>query len=75
MQISWARGWRELVDDSDGGHRIATLDPLGLGDADLDDTVPPELNVSSYFSPDELSLPVHLSADGAQQAGMIVSPC
>ena len=55
----------------DGGHRIATLDPLGLGDADLDDTVPPELNVSSYFSPDELSLPVHLSADGAQQAGMI----
>lgn len=30
------------------GHNIADLDPLGINSADLDDTVPPELELSFY---------------------------
>lgn len=29
------------------GHKIAQLDPLGLGEADLDGSMPPELEVRS----------------------------
>ena len=31
------------------GHNIATLDPLGINDADLDDSMPPELIVKEVF--------------------------
>ncbi len=37
------------------GHRIAQLDPLGLGDADLDGSVPPELELAAYFRANELA--------------------
>ncbi|VDM71573.1 unnamed protein product, partial [Strongylus vulgaris] len=30
------------------GHNIADLDPLGINSADLDDTIPPELELSFY---------------------------
>lgn len=30
------------------GHQIAKLDPLGLNDADLDDSIPPELQLETY---------------------------
>ncbi|KJE90257.1 oxoglutarate dehydrogenase [Capsaspora owczarzaki ATCC 30864] len=30
------------------GHRIANLDPLGIFDADLDDSIPPELELKNY---------------------------
>jgi 2-oxoglutarate dehydrogenase complex dehydrogenase (E1) component-like enzyme len=40
------------------GHRIAQLDPLGLGDADLDSSVPPELELSAYFRQSEHALQV-----------------
>lgn len=30
------------------GHNIADLDPLGINSADLDDTIPPELELSTY---------------------------
>ena len=30
------------------GHNIADLDPLGINSADLDDTIPAELELSTY---------------------------
>lgn len=30
------------------GHNIADLDPLGINSVDLDDTIPPELELANY---------------------------
>ena len=51
------------------GHRVARLDPLGLGDADLDASLPPELDVASYFSDSELHLPVCLDGSVHHSGG------
>ena len=40
------------------GHHIADLDPLGINQADLDATVAPELQLSTYRFGNELLIPV-----------------
>ena len=48
------------------GHSVANLDPLGLGQADLDASLPPDLDIASYFSKSEMGLEVKFEKGGTQ---------
>ena len=37
------------------GHNIAKLDPLGINEADLDSSIPPELIVDSSLNSEKVS--------------------
>lgn len=46
FNINWSRfinSWFQTR-----GHNIADLDPLGINSADLDDSIPPELELATY---------------------------
>jgi 2-oxoglutarate dehydrogenase E1 component len=53
-----------------GGHHIADLDPLGILDADLDGTIPPELQVETYgFSEKDLDRRFQLASTHMEGIG------
>jgi 2-oxoglutarate dehydrogenase E1 component len=46
------------------GHNVANLDPLGIGDADLDASFPVELDFRSYdFTEADLQSKIHLGSN------------
>jgi len=45
------------------GHNVSELDPLGMYEADLDGSTPPDLELANYgFSESDMDKPVHLGA-------------
>lgn len=57
------------------GHHIADLDPLGINQADLDATVAPELQLSTYRFGNELLIPVFLNPPNIAVVTLLVNTC
>jgi len=54
------------------GHNVSELDPLGMYDADLDGSIPPDLELSNYgFTEADLDKEVHLG--GMMQSGFLAN--